>query len=81
MLIKPLIVCTIQPPRQTKMIITPKQCNKMYELLMTDYLYFHRLLRPPRSQILFFFLTKSNVLSQRAFIFANFPTLLAHKGV
>ena len=42
MLIKPLIVCTIQPPRQTKMIITPKQCrmiranDKMYELLMTD---------------------------------------------
>ena len=42
MIVKPLLVCTIKPPLQTKMIVTPKLCkilrvnDKIYETLTTD---------------------------------------------
>ena len=41
-MIKPLLICSIKPPSQTRMIITPRQCrlirvnDKMYELLTLD---------------------------------------------
>ena len=41
-MIKPLLICSIQPPRETKMIIQARQCRmirvneKMYELLTLD---------------------------------------------
>ena len=42
MIVKPLLVCTIKPPLQTKMVVTPKVCkmirvnDKIYETLTTD---------------------------------------------
>lgn len=41
-MIKPLLICSIKPPSQTRMIITPRKCrlirvnDNMYELLTLD---------------------------------------------